>query len=212
MTDSIENWTDNSIIRVYPIIEIFDSIQGEGAFIGMPVSFIRLAGCNLSCPWCDTKESWKTNEDTLWLSIEDIADQCKQNIIVITGGEPCLHDLEPLRSVLQGQGKFTCLETNGTLATGDGFDWVTCSPKPPEYRIHEQCWFSELKYVVDENFTLDCIPPDQKQTTGTIWLQPCDYGFDSKKTKASQQKAFDLVMQNKFLRMGIQLHKVLEVK
>lgn len=198
----------------YPVMEIFTSIQGEGSMLGMPVTFIRMAGCNLACPWCDTKESWK--KDAKRISIMEIVDQCAMAIVVITGGEPCLQNLVPLIEALHLKEKFVCIETNGTLPTPEGVDWVVCSPKPAEYEINAQCWFNELKYVVDDNFDADtCIPEDCKKTCGTVWLQPCDYGEGEEnkaKTRASMQKCIDLTLKKGYLRTGIQLHKILDVK
>lgn len=196
----------------YPVMEIFSSIQGEGAMMGMPVTFVRFAGCNLQCPWCDTKESWST-ENVKQMSIPEILDQCAMASVVLTGGEPCIQKLEPLVKSLQVINKFVCLETNGTLPTPEGIDWVVASPKPPEYQIHGQCFFNELKYVVDDNFGLDCIPDEQKKACGTVWLQPCDYGKgQEEKSQRSLQRCIDLTLSTGYLRTGIQLHKILNVK
>jgi organic radical activating enzyme len=191
-----------------PVMEIFDSIQGEGAFIGVPVTFIRLVGCNLACPWCDTKESWTQCSDDI-KSVDEIMSECNQDMVVITGGEPCLHDLTELVDALQGAGKFIAIETNGTLSTPPGVDWVTCSPKPEYYKIHENCQVNELKYVVDNSFTLDVIP-DEYQTPDSpviVWMQPQAFDMD-----VSVKKAMKLVMSNSWLRMGIQMHKMINVK
>lgn len=198
----------------YPVMEIFSSIQGEGSMLGMPVTFIRFAGCNLKCPWCDTKESWGGVKGVKVesLNIDDIIAKCNMAIVVLTGGEPCLQPLEPLIDALHKKEKFVCIETNGTLSTPTNADWVVCSPKPPQYLIHGACFFNELKYVVDDEFALDCIPEDQKQRCGTVWLQPCDYGRQNPKSIASAQKCVDFVLKNPYLRVGIQLHKILDVK
>jgi organic radical activating enzyme len=241
----------------YPVVEIFDSIQGEGSMIGLPVTFIRLAGCNLTCPWCDSKETWNkpcrheeiaydssyemrasqmhctkcgasgTLEEleTLttvpaiakykWMSIEQIQELANKEIVVVTGGEPCMHDLVPLFEALNPD-HFTCIETNGTLPTPENVGWVVASPKPPEYLIHGQCFFSELKYVVDEEFNTDCIPKDAlKNMFGAIWLQPCHYGDgaeNEKRTADSWQRCYNLAMQEENLRVGIQMHKMLNVR
>lgn len=207
----IINGTQDTAVTVYGVMEIFDSVQGEGAMIGMPVTFIRLAGCNLRCPWCDTKESWlEVTPETPgieWLTAEQIIERCEQATIVITGGEPCMWDLDDIVVLAHSFNKFVCLETNGTLATPEGADWITCSPKPPHYMIHGECFFNELKYVVTDDFELDCIPDDCKATYGSVWLQP-----EASNMQESAKKAYELVMKNKFLRMGIQMHKVWNVK
>jgi len=191
-----------------PVMEIFDSIQGEGKYMGYPVTFIRLVGCNLACPWCDTKESWTQCSDDR-MSIEDIVKRCTQNMVVITGGEPCLHDLYPLIHALHDVEIFVGIETNGTLPAPATADWVTCSPKPPLYQVHRDCQFSELKYVVDETFTPDVIPFSRLDHTvsNLIWLQPEGYHMQE-----SAKKAFDMVMTSSRFRLGIQMHKLLDFK
>lgn len=204
----------------YNVVEIFDSIQGEGSMMGMPVTFIRLKGCNLTCPWCDTKETWAGADDSKTgsseLTIEEILEKCDRDIVVITGGEPCIQPIEALVDALHLKGqKFVCIETNGTLATPQNIDWVVCSPKPnADYIINANCFFNELKYVVDDNFDPDtCVPEDQKKHCGTVWLQPCDYGKgQEEKSTASMEKCVELAMTKSYLRVGIQLHKLISVK
>ena len=215
----------------YPVVEQFNSIQGEGAMIGMPVTFIRLFGCNLTCPWCDSKVTWvnlqkledmKEQEETnnlgfTWMSAEELAERCEQDYVVITGGEPTIHDLEPLITALHQWKKVVCIETNGTNPTHPGLDWVVASPKPPQYFLHPECNYNELKYVVDDTFNISAIPERMYETEGCVWLQPCDYEPLAKEnakelTKQSYQKCFDLTMKYPYLRVGIQLHKVYEVR
>jgi len=137
---------------IYKINELFETIQGEGAFTGQPSIFIRLQGCPVGCSWCDTKHTWeiqlddkiesaimvsKSQESDEWagLSVEDILtvftqQQYKAKHVVITGGEPCMVDLTPLCTALEKNG-FSCqIETSGTfeIQTTDNC-WVTVSPK-----------------------------------------------------------------------------------
>lgn len=191
----------------YPIVEIFDSIQGEGVFLGKMVTFVRFAGCNLACPWCDTKESWKQEEAQI-MTVPEILEQCKQDIVVLTGGEPCLYNLEPLIAKLHEAKKCVAIETNGTLPTPRNADWVTCSPKPNDYYIHPKCAFNELKYVVDDYFDVEAIPKEiLDEFEGCIWLQPEGFALES-----SKNKAYELVSKYTRLRLGVQLHKLYNLK
>ena len=197
----------------FKVIEIFSSIQGEGALMGMPSTFIRFAGCNLRCPWCDTGYSWDNIAGAAKMTIAEIVSKCDKDTVILTGGEPCLNDLSELIDALHEVGKFVAIETNGTQPTPLNADWVTCSPKPQsEYLIHGECHFNELKYVVDDNFDLTCVPPEKLQTCGEVWLQPCDCGDNEEGTKQSIKKCLNLVLNNRCLRMGIQMHKIYGVE
>lgn len=136
----------------YPINEIFQTLQGEGVFTGVPAVFIRLQGCPVGCSWCDTKHTWekeeskattlgdialKTVDTDTWAladSHELINLMKKQGYtakhIVITGGEPCIYDLLPLTCELENQGYQCQIETSGTypIQCSDK-TWVTVSPK-----------------------------------------------------------------------------------
>lgn len=203
----------------YPVIEIFDSIQGEGAFMGVPVTFVRFLGCNLACPWCDSKNTWAgaddRNKDIVMLTAAEIVDNCARQTVVLTGGEPCIQPLKDLITALQEGNRFVCIETNGTLPTPENADWVVCSPKPQSnYTIVDGCNFSELKYVVDDNFNPDeCVPEDMKKHIGQVWLQPCDFGpGKEKESQESMLKCVDMAMAHSYLRVGIQMHKLIGVK
>lgn len=193
----------------YPIVEVFESIQGEGAFLGLGASFIRLAGCNLRCSWCDTKHSFDVQAASL-LSVDAILGTWRftQPLVVITGGEPTLHDLGPLVRALKKLGKYVTLETNGTNPVPDewGLDWVTVSPKPgSNYAIN--CRADELKYVVDDDFEIGVIQTERVPLRH-IYLQ-----VESGRPE-SAARAFTLVTMNPdlHLRVGVQLHKILHVE
>ena len=189
-----------------PVVEVFDSIQGEGVHMGKPATFIRLGGCNLHCEWCDTDHS-QFKEYTLDL----LSSLAHCNLVVITGGEPGIHPLFGLVKRLHDEGHYVAVETNGTYPIGQLYrpyvDWVTCSPKPETgYKIVEGCMPDELKYVVDEKFDPSVVPPTYGYYI-PIWLQP--EGFHMQE---SAKRAFAMVMNHWWLRLGIQLHKILEVK
>jgi 7-carboxy-7-deazaguanine synthase len=118
----------------YPITSIFRSLQGEGHFVGYPMTFVRLAGCSvLGCSIravCD-EAPWKATET---LDLDDILTRVRQlspaGIVCITGGEPTDHDLVPLLGTLKDAGFRVHIETSGVRSIdGMPFDWVTVSPK-----------------------------------------------------------------------------------
>lgn len=101
---------------IYWIVEIFSSIQGEGLLIGTPSNFVRLAGCNLRCTWCDTKYSWVKSDgrpmtlETILKSLDSVPQWT-----TVTGGEPLLQDILPLVVALKEMGFKVAVETNGTV-------------------------------------------------------------------------------------------------
>jgi 7-carboxy-7-deazaguanine synthase len=137
-----------------PVVETFHSLQGEGLHAGRSALFIRLAGCNVGCSWCDTKASWPAHAHPQ-LSLEQLAStaaaaaEAGAAFVVITGGEPLHHDLTALCTALQCSGLPLHLETSGVDALSGHFDWITLSPKahrPPQPQLLERC--HELKVVV----------------------------------------------------------------
>ena len=138
-----------------PVVETFHSLQGEGLHSGRSAFFIRLAGCDVGCPWCDTKVSWPAAAHPLQ-TLEGLAAEAAgaaiagAAFVVVTGGEPLQHDLGPLCEALQGATDLPLhLETSGVGQASGRFDWITLSPKrhrPPDATLLGQC--HELKVVV----------------------------------------------------------------
>lgn len=137
---------------MYKVNEVFETIQGEGSFTGVAAIFIRLQGCPVGCSWCDTKHTWdikdelarplgdiviKTAETEHWAGVtaEDLLalfakEGYQAKHVVITGGEPCMYDLNPLCELLHQNGYNTQIETSGTFAIqAPAQTWVTVSPK-----------------------------------------------------------------------------------
>lgn len=192
----------------YPVIEVFDSIQGEGAHSGLGATFIRLAGCNLRCEWCDTAHSFDMDKAE-YLTAEEILAKYSfpQPMVIVTGGEPTLYDLGQLVSSLHNLSKYVSLETNGTNPVPEewGIDWITVSPKPQSnYKIN--CSANELKYIVDDQFKLDYVEFDKYAGRVVLQVESCK--------AESITKAYRLIMDNPQykLRLGVQLHKLIGVE
>lgn len=195
----------------YPVVERFYSVQGEGYNTGRAAYFIRLAGCDICCPWCDSKESWKRSGHEE-ISISDIVDEIGQigaGNVVITGGEPTLHELTPLTSELKKNGADIWLETAGTNKITGHIDWVCLSPKRNKLPIEENykkadelkivienrddfLWAEELSHKVSEN----CV----------LYLQPQWERFDD-----SIMIITNYVRNNPKWRVSLQTHKFMNV-
>ena len=135
------------------VSELFYSIQGEGANTGIPAFFIRLTGCNVRCPWCDSPETWSGRKGELMGSArisEMVAESGAVNV-VITGGEPLLHDLSELTGELRRIGINILLETSGTVPFSGVFDWVCVSPKKAMPPLDENYGLAdELKVIISD--------------------------------------------------------------
>ena len=194
-----------------PIVEMFHSIQGEGAWAGTNAFFIRLAGCDVGCPWCDTKQSWNPKRHPL-REIGDLVAAAKatnSQIVVITGGEPLMHDLTALTQQLKKADLQVHLETSGAHLFSGSFDWVTFSPKrfkPPHPSIYPQA--SELKVVVADESDLAWAEQQAAHLSPTVdkRLQP------EWETSGSQQIVFDYVLRHPEWRVSLQTHKFLGVQ
>jgi organic radical activating enzyme len=203
-----------------PVYERFVTFQGEGRFMGIPAFFIRSYGCPVHCPYCDSAGTWhpdyvpesidRLEEDQL---IEEVL-AAKVPMVVVTGGEPTIHDWTRFLIQLHKHRLFAVLETSGTFPIRGAFDWVVVSPKrwkdPVEGPITAAC---EFKFIIetpeDIDFYLQQIQRygfDPDSDTRHIWLHP----EWSKRTDRSVLKAIsDRVVhgQGRF-RAGWQIHKL----
>ena len=136
------------------IVEVFPSVQGEGLRQGSPTIFIRLAGCNLRCSFCDTKYAWEGGRSRTEAAVADTVARIRKTYpaewVCLTGGEPLLQDIGPLVRRLKDDGLKIQVETNGLLHSPHPVDWVTISPKPPAYafRPEYRSRAREVKLVV----------------------------------------------------------------
>lgn len=221
-------------IPTFAVNDLYTSIQGEGALAGTPMIILRLQGCNVGCPWCDTKETWDATtpshnslgqamlgKNGFWARVS--ADKIIEHIavklpgkftwVLITGGEPTLQTLKPLVDALQEYGLKVALETSGT-ARGSiyaGCDWVCVSPKlhqplPIIPEVIAQA--DEIKTVIgkmEDIYILEERLKEWPRKPGCIIsLQPVSLS----------KKATELCRQQVILhgwRLSLQLHRYLDI-
>lgn len=135
----------------YPVMEHFYTIQGEGAHTGRASYFIRTAGCDVECWWCDVKDSWDEEKHPK-MKVSELVSEVKASgteFVVITGGEPLLHDLFPLTKALKSLDVDIHIETSGSSPLSGELDWITLSPKRFKKPLDEVFpYVDELKVVV----------------------------------------------------------------
>jgi len=136
-----------------PLMEAFYSLQGEGYYKGSAAYFIRLGGCDVGCHWCDVKESWAAEAHPI-VPVEDIAAEALKHsrLIIITGGEPLMWNLDKLTVLLREGGARTHIETSGAHPLSGTWDWICLSPKKikrPVGEVLQQA--NELKMVIYNN-------------------------------------------------------------
>lgn len=134
-----------------PIVEEFYSIQGEGYNTGKAAYFLRVGGCDVGCWWCDAKDSWNAIQFPL-VNIDSVVDRViisGAKSIVVTGGEPCLYNLNYLTKKLKQIGIETFLETSGSEPISGFWDWICISPKRNVPPLAQQLFMAdEIKIIV----------------------------------------------------------------
>jgi len=205
--------------------EVFATLQGEGPFAGEPAVFVRLAGCNLRCFWCDTEfesSSWHPSMEELVERIESTrAPHC--DLVVLTGGEPLRQDVSLLIDALLGRGHRVQIETNGTLWVDLPEDerlTVVCSPKTTRLDPQLEARVDAYKYIIasGEVDPDDGLPMastqrrDRSQRLARpregvpVWVQPRD-DEDAIRNQANLEAAVLAALEHGH-RLGLQLHKI----
>jgi 7-carboxy-7-deazaguanine synthase len=195
----------------YNIVEIFHSVQGEGAKSGIPHVFVRFGKCNLACEWCDT--DFNTFEKmTVDMIVERVlAFNC--NNVIYTGGEPLLNDLWPLSRELKKHDIHLSCESNGTVKIPEGLlDWICISPKDQEYPnvSIKQRTGDELKCVyVGQDLQMY---NDLKQGFDYLFLQPCYIETESVEWNGKNFAMTEsIVKDNPEWRLSLQTHKWMQI-
>jgi len=192
-------------------MEDFYTIQGEGMNTGRAAYFIRLGGCDVECVWCDVKESWDANKHPL-LTVSDLLEKVKGSpakLVVITGGEPAMHDLIALTNVLKENGYELAIETSGAHTITGEWDWICISPKKFKAPLAENIQYAdELKVVIYHPSDFEWAEKYKTMVSDNCicLLQP-EY---SKHTKAVEL-IVDYVKNNPTWRISLQTHKVINV-
>lgn len=162
---------------VLPVMEYFYTIQGEGFHSGVPCYFIRLAGCDVGCIFCDVKESWEKENHPLY-SIEEIlvwVSSTKAKKVVVTGGEPLMHQLDRLCALFQGQQIDCHIETSGAHPYSGYWDWFTLSPKKRKLPLEENyAKADELKIIISRvnDFLFAEQQAEKVSSECKLYLQP----------------------------------------
>ena len=197
-----------------PIHEVFCSWQGEGCHVGRKAFFIRTYGCPLHCPWCDAAGTWHPDyipEKVARVPEDDLVRQAVASgapRVIITGGEPAIHDLNQLTLALHRAGLRVHLETSGAFPLRGRFDWITVSPKRARPALPEVLAAShELKLIIDTPEAIGEWWP-RLRALGRwedVWLHP---EWSQRSNPAVLRAINDAVrQQGDPLRAGWQLHK-----
>ena len=192
-------------------MELFYSLQGEGYHQGKAAFFIRLAGCDVGCVWCDVKDSWDASKHPV-LSVEEIlavAAAHPSRIAIVTGGEPLLHQLDPLTTALKAAGFQTHIETSGSSPMSGSWDWVCLSPKKFKAPLAESVKAAdELKVVVFNKSDFDWANTfvNDVNTDCKKYLQP-----EWEKSDAMTPLVIEYIKSNPSWELSAQLHKYIQV-
>lgn len=199
------------------INNIFYSLQGEGRNTGRAAVFIRFAGCNLRCSFCDTEfESYRemSNEEIL-AEVEALRPQTSdlRPLLVLTGGEPTLQVDETFVDFLHQHGYEVAMESNGTRPAPKNLDWLTVSPKESgQWKVDGGKRLpDEIKVVFDEHTAENLSSLHTLHPSQLLYLQPCDTG-DPERNKAITQACVEYIKQHPQWRLSLQTHKLIDIE
>ena len=210
---------NTNISQSLPVMEHFYTLQGEGFHQGRAAYFVRLGGCDVGCIWCDVKDSWdaeahpkKTIAEIVTMVQENSAPVKagrKGGLVVITGGEPLMHDLTALTAGLQAEGFETNIETSGAHPLSGNWDWICLSPKKFKAPLPSVVPFAnELKVVIFNKSDFEwaeqyaaMVSPECK-----LFLQP-----EWDKASAVTPLIIEYIKQNPQWELSLQIHKYINV-
>jgi len=200
----------NDVVML-PLMEYFYTIQGEGFYQGRAAYFIRLGGCDVGCTWCDVKESWDVHAHPM-VDINRMAQLVQQDnaeMVVITGGEPLMHNLDALTELLQSKGIETNIETSGAYPLSGKWDWICVSPKRFKKALPEVLQAAdELKVVIFHENDLRWAEQHLESVKDSckLYLQP-EWSVQS----TIVPLIIEFVKRNPKWEISLQIHKYLNV-
>ncbi len=197
--------------------EIFWSAQGEGVRSGISSIFVRMAGCSLRCPYCDSRDAWsrgrRLGPAAVTAEVGELKAAIPQARLVVTGGEPLEQDLGDLLASFGRKHWFVAVETNGLHFQDLPCDWWTVSPKDvASFRVHSRLWakISEIKLLVTPALDLAVLKKMRGRTEAPIILQPEHHDRNRyRRTFAFFKACAESGIPG--IRLGLQLHRVFRV-
>lgn len=197
--------------ELMPLMEAFYTIQGEGYHSGRAAYFIRTAGCDVGCVWCDVKESWDEDAHPR-VAISAIIEGVKTSgtdFVVITGGEPTMYDLAPLTKALKEIGMEIAIETSGAYPITGEIDWVCLSPKKFKMPLEENySKADELKMIIFNKHDFKWAEELKNKVNSSckLYLQT-----EWDKSDKMLPLIIDYVKENTEWRISLQTHKYLNI-
>ena len=200
-----------------PVMEHFHTIQGEGFHQGRAAYFIRLGGCDVGCVWCDVKESWDASKHPV-MRVQEIVDTvithsgavtAVPKLVVVTGGEPLMHQLDILTAALQAAGFETNLETSGAHPLSGNWNWICLSPKKfkaPLPALLQRA--DELKIVVYNRSDFEWAEKYAAEVSPgcRLYLQP-----EWSNAAAMTPQIVSYIKENPQWELSLQIHKYINV-
>jgi 7-carboxy-7-deazaguanine synthase len=196
-------------------MEHFYTLQGEGFHQGRAAYFVRLGGCDVGCVWCDVKDSWDANAHPK-MTVDEIVNTVKantpadkKNLVVITGGEPLMHDLNQLTTALKAAGFETNIETSGAYTLSGSWDWICLSPKKFKAPLPSVVPFAnELKVVIFNKSDFEWAEKYAAQVSPQckLYLQP-----EWDKAAMVTPLIIEYIKQHPQWELSLQIHKYINV-
>ena len=194
-----------------PVMEHFYTLQGEGYYQGEAAYFIRLGGCDVGCVWCDVKESWDAEKHAKF-EVQRLLFEVKKTpaeMVVITGGEPLMHNLDELTNEFQKAGLRVNIETSGAHPLSGEWDWICLSPKKFKAPLEPVLQLAhELKVVIfnQSDFSWAEKYAALVSSTCKLYLQP-----EWDKATAITPAIIEYIKAHPQWQLSLQIHKYINV-